>query len=133
MQSISIQQCANTQHIGCDEAEHIDEATNVLSNSSGVNQNSVNPSHLDHLYASLLFDEVNRDLIENEINCDLIVNESTSGESATTDNLHDTIEKDHDLILKTILEQKSQTICKSQLSKFNICRKVFGRVRNEQC
>ena len=35
--------------------------------------------------------------------------------------MHDTIESDHEVIFKTVLEQKSQTICKSQLFKFNIC------------
>ncbi len=97
------------------------EATNVPSNSSDVTQNSVNPSDLDYLYASLLFDEVNSDLIEIGVNSDLIDNESTNGESATIDHVHDSMEKDHEVILKTILEQKLQTICKSQVSKFNIC------------
>ena len=72
--------------------------------------------------ASFLFDEVNSDLIESGVNSDLIDNESTNGESATMDHVHDSMEKDREVILKTILEQELQTICKSLVCKFNICR-----------
>ncbi len=72
--------------------------------------------------ASFLFDEVNSDLIESGVNSDLIDNESTNGESATMDHVHDSMEKDREVILRTILEQELQTICKSLVCKFNICR-----------
>ena len=114
---------ANTQSTGCEKTEHTSEATNVTGNSSDVTQiNTANSSDLDYLYASLLFDEVNSDSIEDASIIDLTNDERENDESATINSVHDSIEKDHEAILKSILEQKSQTICKSQLSKFNICR-----------
>ena len=114
---------ANTQSTGCEKTEHTSEATSVTGNSSDVTQiNTANSSDLDYLYASLLFDEVNSDSIEDASIIDLTNDERENDESATINSVHDSIEKDHEAILKSILEQKSQTICTSQLSKFNICR-----------
>ena len=122
MHNIGIQLCANEQNVECEEIVHACEAANLPSNSHDINQDSGNPCDLDCLYASLLFDEVNSDLIESGMNSDITYNESANADLAAVSNVRDAVEENHKVILKNILEQKSQTLCKSQVSKFNICR-----------
>lgn len=79
-------------------------------------------SNFDNLYASLLFNEINSDLIDSELSETINV-ESINAESASSDSVvHESKAEDNEVSLKTILEQKRHSICKTQTTKFNICR-----------
>ena len=70
---------------------------------------------LDDLYASLLFDEVNSDIIVDAVDVEDNDDQNQSATSVGPSNFDE-------LNLKEILEQKSESISNSQISKFNICR-----------
>ena len=93
--------------------------SNEMENLSSVSNNQSQPedTNFDYLYASLLFDEINQDVVESE----KITVESSDEEPCNNDVLHSSI-PDGENSLKSVLDKKSASISDASTSKFNICR-----------